>query len=222
MSFRKFWENRARTAFHEFFIDFLLVTDYQTTDFTLTSAGSGTAANLGAAAGGAGGVLLLTNGASDDNDVFIQSKNETYKFVLGKALEFECRFQVSDALQSDVVFGIQITDTSPLAVTDGIFFQKDDGDTHLDFHAEKNSVSTDLIDFAELVTATWTKLGFYYDGATLNPVWQIFLNDERVGAIKVDANTVDDEELAVSFGLQNGEAVSKTMLVDYIRVVQER
>lgn len=222
MSFRKFWENRSRASYTEFFDDFHKVSDYVTGDFTATIVGTGTATNVGAGAGGSGGVLALANSAADNDGIFLQNKNETFKFVLGLALEFECRFKVLEAIQCDFAIGLQITDTTPLAVSDGIFFQKDDEDAHLDFHAFKNGVSTDLTDFAELAANTWVKLGFYYDGATVNPTWQVFVNNKRVGAIKVDANTVDDEELSVSFGMQNGQAVINTMSVDYIRVVQER
>jgi hypothetical protein len=35
-------------------------------------------------------------------------------------------------------------------------------------------------------------------------------------------NLCDDEELTISFGIQNGEAVAKTMSIDYIFVSKER
>lgn len=35
-------------------------------------------------------------------------------------------------------------------------------------------------------------------------------------------NLPDDEELTVSFGIQNGAAAAKTMSVDYIMAVKER
>ena len=35
-------------------------------------------------------------------------------------------------------------------------------------------------------------------------------------------NAPDDEELAVSFGIQNGEAVAKVMTLDYISAGKER
>jgi hypothetical protein len=38
----------------------------------------------------------------------------------------------------------------------------------------------------------------------------------------VTTNLPDDEDLAISFAIQNGEAVAKTMTVDYIFVAKER
>jgi hypothetical protein len=38
----------------------------------------------------------------------------------------------------------------------------------------------------------------------------------------VTTNLVDDEDLTPTFAIQNGEAVAKTMTVDYIFVAKER
>jgi hypothetical protein len=43
-----------------------------------------------------------------------------------------------------------------------------------------------------------------------------------VAGTSVTTNLPDDEDLAISFALQNGEAVAKTMTVDYIFVAKER
>jgi hypothetical protein len=134
------------------------------------------------------------------------------------SLYFGARLKISDATQADLVVGLQITDTSPLAVTDGIFFQKDDGDTHLDFHCEKNSTSSDLTDAAELASDTWTVLEFLYDGGDSIVAYK---DGVAIGSVPL-TNVPDDEELTISFGIQNGEAASKVLSVDWIRVVQER
>lgn len=39
--------------------------------------------------------------------------------------------------------------------------------------------------------------------------------------LSVLTNLPDDEELTVSFGIQNGEAAAKTLAIDYIRVEVE-
>ena len=76
-----------------------------------------------------GGVLLITNAAADDDASFSNKVGESFLPAADKNLWFKCKFQVSDATQSDVVIGLQITDTTPLAVTDGIYFLKADGAT---------------------------------------------------------------------------------------------
>ena len=45
-------------------------------------------------------------------------------------------------------------------------------------------------------------------------------NAEPVGV--VNTNLPDDEELTVSFGIQNGEASAQTMTIDYVNVLIAR
>ena len=47
-------------------------------------------------------------------------------------------------------------------------------------------------------------------------------NDNVKVGSAVGTNAPDDEELAVSFGIQNGEAVAKVMTLDYISAGKER
>ena len=48
-----------------------------------------------------------------------------------------------------------------------------------------------------------------------------YKDNVKVGSA-VGTNAPDDEELAVSFGIQNGEAVAKVMTLDYISAGKER
>jgi hypothetical protein len=143
---------------------------------------------------------------------------ETFRFVAGKKLFFKTRFQVSDALQSDFVLGLQITDTTPLAVSDGAYFRKDDGDTNLDFVLLKDSAGTTTTAFATMPSATFTELAFAYDGKSKI---EIFKDGVKVGTSAL-TGLPDDEDLAISIHMQNGEAVAKTMTIDYIFVAKER
>lgn len=211
----------GRTAnpedYYEYFNDFTKPTDYDTNDWTLTTTEAGAGSATEAIGNLAGGVLVITNDAADDDADFFQSTKEVFKFVAGKKLYACMRFKLSDVTQSDFVFGLQITDTTPLAVTDGIYFRKDDGDAFLDFVVMKDSSATTSTAVATLVNDTYVKAAFYYDGS----VMAIYIDDVAVG--KVALTTVpDDEELAISFGVQNGEAVAKILSVDYIRALAER
>lgn len=198
------------SKFHSYFQDF---DHYVAGDWTITSVGAATQALTDVD----GGALLITNAAADDNSSFLNKKGESFKFELGKKLFFKARMKVSDAVQSDFVIGLQITDTTPLDVTDGVYFQKDDGDANIDFYVEKNNANTTAV-VGVVVTDTFIDLGFYFDGKS---EIQVFLNDVQVSTFAL-TNLVDDEELTVSFGVQNGEAVAKTMTVDYIFVAKER
>jgi hypothetical protein len=200
------------TLFHTFFEDF----DYYTAaNWTVTETQAGATQAL---TDGDGGLLLLTNTAADNDLVLLQKVGESFRFESGKKLFFEARFKVSDATQSDVVVGLQITDTTPLDVTDGVFFIKADGVATVDLLVEKNSTATTSSAVATLANDTFIRLGFYYDGVSSI---QYFVNGV-IGGSSVTTNLPDDEDMTVSFAIQNGEAVAKTMTVDYIFAAKER
>ena len=201
----------APTLFHTYMEDF----DYYTAgDWTVTETDASATQAL---TDGDGGLLLITNTAADNDLVALQKKGESFRFASGKKLFFEARLKVNDATQSDLVVGLQITDASPLDVTDGVFFIKDDGSTSVVLRVEKNNTAT-ATTVGTMANDTFIRLGFYYDG---DSQIQYFVNG-TLGGASVTTNLVDDEDLTVSFALQNGEAVAKTMTVDYIFVAKER
>lgn len=188
---------------------------YNSGDWTVTETQAGATQAL---ADADGGVLLLTNTAADNDLNALQKKGECFLFETGKKLIFKTRFKVSDATQSDFVIGLQITDTTPLDVTDGVFFQKDDGDTNLDFYVEKNNTASTATAITTISDDTYVVVGFYYDGVS---AVHYYANGSKLGSLPT-TNLPDDEVLTISFGIQNGEAVAKTMSVDYIEVLKER
>jgi hypothetical protein len=199
------------TKFHAYMEDFDY---YQSSDWTITETDAGATQAL---TDGDGGLLLVTNTAADDDLVAIQKKGESFRFASGKKLFFEARFKVSDATQSDLVMGLQITDTSPLDVSDGVFFLKSDGSTSVSLLVEKNATATTTT-VATMANDTFITLGFNYNGGS---AIEYCVNGVVTGTT-VTTNLVDDEDLTVSFAIQNGEAVAKTMTVDYIFVAKER
>lgn len=205
------------TAVHTYFDDF---NDYVAAEWTITETGSGTRAvgNLN------NGILVITNGASNNDANFLQWSGNTnaatvenWKFISGKPLWFKTKFKLSDANLSAFVMGLQITDTTPLAVTDGVYFLKASGSTTLNLLVTKNSTSTTTA-VTTLVSDTDVTVGYYYNGGTSI---DIFVNDIRV-ASSPTTNLVDDEELTISFGVQNGEAVAKSLSLDYIFASSQR
>jgi len=222
-------DGAPKMDFHEWVNDFDF---YLATDWVITETGSGTRAIAQAK----DGILVVTNAAADNDVNSLQARQvasgqvaEDWKFVAGKKLLFETRFKVSDATQSDLVIGLHITATTPVASapSDGIYFRKDDGDRLIDLYGVKNSTGSTatgvLGQSGYLTDDTYTTLAFYYDGKTAAQggtisAWQDGVN---FGSIPL-TNVVDDEELAISFAHQNGEAVAKILSLDYIRVIQER
>jgi hypothetical protein len=214
-----FLEDRAQEAYSRAFLDFVIPGQYASADWTLTKTEAGASSHSVAVGNLAHGILVSTNDAADDDNAFFQYVKETFKFVSGKKFRFAMRCKWSDVTQLDSVFGLQITDTTPLSVTDGIYFRLDDGDALLDAVVVKGSSATTLTGIKTLANDTYYKFEIYYDGGANI---QFIVDGEGAGKIAVGVTTPDTEELTISWGHQNGEAVSKVMSVDYILLEQER
>lgn len=202
------------TKWHSYFEDF----DYYLAgDWTITNASAGTVA----LADIDGGAILITNAAGDDNAIFLNKKGEGFLLEAGKRAFFKARFKISDVTQSDFVIGLQVTDTTPLDVVDGIYFLKTDGAATLDVFCRKDAAtgSTTAAAIATLVNDTFVTVALYYDGVgTLS----YYVNDVIKGQLVATSAYLPDQELTVSIGLQNGEAVSKNATIDYVFVAEER
>ena len=203
------------TLFHEYFNDF---DTYAAGDWTVTETQAGATQALTA---GDGGLLLLTNSAADDDLNALQKNPAAWTFTAGKKTFFRCRFKVSDATQSDVVIGLQVVDATPLDVSDGIYFLKADGSTDVSVICRKNATtgSTSASAITTLADDTFVELGFYYDGES-KVYYEV--NGSVKGSLDGSSSYLPDTTCTVSFAIQNGEAVAKTMTVDYIYVAKER
>ena len=203
------------TKFHEYFNDF---DNYTAGDWVVTETDAGATQALTA---GDGGLLLITNTAADDDLVALQKTPAAFSLTAGKKAFFRARFKVSDATQSDIVIGLQVVDTTPLDVTDGIYFLKADGAATADFICRKNATtgSTSASAVATLANDTFISVGFYYDG--VSKVYYA-VDDTVKGYLDASSSYLPDTVCTVSFALQNGEAVAKTMTVDYIYAAIER
>lgn len=211
------------SKYYTYFDDFF---EYHSGIYTITTteAGSGNASE--AITSGAGGQLLITNDDADNDLDFFQLKGESFKWDSSKRMFFSARFKTNDATQSEIVMGLQITDTTSLDVTDGIFFIKGDADTQPDFIIEKDNSSTlSVLEMNAIADDTFVTLSFEYDPldvATGGPVFRVYQDNVQVGEITGTTNAPDDEDLTISFGIQNGEAVAKTMTIDFILAAVER
>lgn len=203
------------TKYHVYWNDF---DTYTATDWTITTTEAGAGDATEALADADGGVLLITNDAADNDADFFQKIGESFLFAAGKKLWFKARIKTSNATQVDLVMGLQITDTTPLSVTDGVYFLKADDAATWDFIVTKNSTATTASAIATMANDTWMTLGFYYDGVS---AIRYYVDDVQIGT-SVTTNLVDDEELTISFGIQNGSAAARTLSVDYIFCAKER
>ena len=206
----------APHKYHAYFNDF---DTYLASDWTITTTEDGTGSASEALTDGDGGILLVTNAAGDNDHDFFQLVKEGFKYEAGKQLAFNIRFKTNDATETDIVAGLQLTDTSPLDVTDGIFFLKSDGAATITFVVEKNSTQSTLDLPNSLADDTFMTLGFVFDPK--DQKFHVFQDNVLAGTV-VSTNAPDDEEMTVSFGIQNGAAAAKTLSVDYIGAYKER
>lgn len=205
---------------------------YTAADWTVTETQAG--ATQAVAAEAAGGNIVLTNSAADDDVNMLTRTQEVFKWAADKRMFFKCRFKVSDATQSDVAIGLSITDTSPVASapTDAFYFLKTDGAATMVFKVGKNSTYTTSSTIATLTSDTFLTVGFAYNGKTYvdptvptvtNYVFEVYVNDVKVADVNVPStNVCDDEFVTTILALQNGEAVAKILTVDYFIAAQER
>lgn len=208
------------TEWHTYFNDF---DTYVAGDWTVTAVGAGTQALTD----GDGGLLLLTNAAADNDAIQLQKLGESFLLTAGKRAFFKARFKVSDATQSDFLIGLAVTDTTlqgsvdGAGVTDGIFFNKDDGDTNLDVQCQKNATTgqTRAAAIATVADDTFLSVAWAYDGVS---EVKYYVNDVQLGTLDGTSSFLPDTELTVSAAIMNGEGVAKTMTLDYIFAAQER
>jgi hypothetical protein len=194
------------------------VNDFDTivtaTDYTITNASAGTVT----LPDGDNGLLLLTNAAANGNFIAIQKKGSSYRFEVGKELWFSARFAVSDVNLSTFLIGLQNTDATPDDVTDGVFFLKSSGSLNVNLFVEKTNVNTQTLVTNALVNATFVTLSFFYNG--INRI-DAYVNGV-FAASSVTTNLPNTVDTTVSWAVYNGEAVAKTMTLDYIEVEKAR
>jgi len=185
---------------------------------TVTEAGAGDASS--AIADVNGGAITFLNDAADNDLISVQSRSESFLWSASKRLYFECRFKVLEVIQSDVYLGLVIRDTSLVASapSDGFYFVSADAAATMAFKVVKNSTASTLAALT-LVADTYVTLAFLYDPDTA--LFRVYVNDALVGTL-ASTNAVDDEELAITFAIQNGEAVANSMTIDWLFVALER
>jgi len=209
------------TDYVTYFNDFLMAQDYATADWTQSQAevGTGTATET-LAADERSGALVLTNAANDTDFNEIQATEENYSLTSGKRLWYETKIKIggTDITAVGAISGLYITDTTALAgATDSVRIEVADGAADILCKTEKNSTETSTDSGVDAVIDTYVTLGFYYDGAGSV---EFYVNRNKVATHTT--NLPDDENLCITAGVINGEAVVKTLTIDYIYVAQER
>lgn len=173
-----------------------------------------------------GGIVSVVTPATDNagNSMQWQGGNaltdvaETFTFLSGKELFFAARFSLSEVIQSDLVIGLVVADTDPFtAFTDGVAFVKADGSAVLNLTSAIVTPASATVAVATLVNGAFIEVGFHYNGVDAITA---YVNGNRAGSLGISA--LPTTELAVTFGMQAGEAAIKTALFDWIYAARER
>jgi hypothetical protein len=184
-------------------------------------------ANTVAPVAGAGGLVVMTTGGTDNNEVQIQrvaAGISVANVLLDPTKKFfmECIFTAGDLDLSEFLIGLAITDTTLLAgMTDGLTFRKAEGSAVLTAIAEKDSVEAS-VDAGTLVAGA-NVARMYYDGggAVLGRLYAS-VGDAIGGYVVAGPSISDDEELEPSAAIRTGEGAAKTLTIDRIFFAQER
>lgn len=199
------------SVFHSYWNDF---DTFASGDWTNTATGSVTNAN----AAGNGGILSLANSAANNDLDSIQLKAASFAIVAGSQAWFKCRFNISNATNAALTIGLIQTTTTPLTVTDGIYFSKAAASTALAMKIAKSSAITTLSSVATLANTTYLNVGWHYNGSS---AVTCYVNNVKVGAI-TDLTNLPTANLNLTIAVANGTAAANTLLVDYVGVFNER
>lgn len=177
-----------------------------------------------------GGTMTLTcKATTDDNACQIVWAQETFKLTVGKKLWFEARIKSAsgDMVNSDWFVGIMesedMTGVADNMPANGIGFHKEDGAATFSLSTSDNGTNIQSAAVGTIVDATWIKIGFLFDGGatgagTITP----YINGTAGTAITT-ATYATMAEMAVLFMVRNGDATTtQTLVIDYVKVVQER
>lgn len=169
---------------------------------------------------GDGGWLALVNSAANNDLNAIQKTPAAFTLDATKKSFFKTRFKIDSATLAAVTVGLQVVDTTPLDVTDGIYFLKSAGAATVDVICRKDATtgSTSASAIATMVADTFMELAWYYDG---NGTLQYAVDGVVLGSLSV-ASYFPDTILTVSIAVANGSAAARTLTADYIYAAQLR
>jgi len=172
------------------------------------------------------GVLLLQNGAAEDDNIEVTRLCECWKLVDCYPLYTELRFKIDDPVLGEFWFGL-ITGTSFFTPpNDFVVFEVDGAaDANLEISNSLNGAGNETLTGHVLTADTWLRLGIHWDGDGIIR-WFVIQDGDAPQTIlytgQITTHIVQDEELTVGFGIQNGSAAARNMKVDYLKICQKR
>lgn len=187
------------------------------------------------------GVATLSGAASTDNSgVQLQTDREFVALRQGKTCELVAAFRLSDAVESELLFGVAVRDTSLLDGTgslaaglthsDGVGIYKPDGESNIYGYIRRDNVQANTGALASIANDTWVTLAIRIemDVSTAGKGYVTFFKDGSVlgGGANLSSTTMPydaEEDMAVSVAFLSGNnSGTKTCSVRSIIVAQER
>lgn len=207
-------------------------------DFTDTSADSGATIAMQDAVGG---IVKLSSIAIDNNEVYLLSTKELFKFAANKPLMARCRLKYAEAATDDinVIFGLadavaanhlQDNGAGPVASYSGAVFYKVDGGLNWNVEASISTTQTT----AELTAANSLDKSAHVGASTAYQVLTIEsipysstnhkLNYyiDGVHVYGIDHVYTNATEMMLFVGLKLGGATVEDVYVDYLGCYQKR
>ena len=164
----------------------------------------------------AGRVGTITCAANENDGGSYQLLGENFELTSDQDIYVGAQLQVNDADQTDLFFGLAITDTAILGgVSDAVYFESVDGSATLSTVTEKDSTETQNDSVGTLTDATDIVLEFYWDGSSV----YFYVDGTQASNIHT-ANIPDNEALRLSLEFLTGEAVANTCNVKWLRAIQ--
>jgi hypothetical protein len=186
---------------------------------------------------GDGGLVALVNTAADNDLNSIQRvaagvTGESWTLIPTKKTWGRFRVGIDSVLLCDFVAGLMITDTTPLAVSDGLFFRKPEASAVISLVSCKNGTES-LLTVGNAIAATvavtglqtnFMNLDFFWDGGGLTDGRLYGALNGVIGGFSQPgvASFNDDEAMTICFAVQNNTAVARTMWCDRALIIQER
>ena len=219
------WYDAIGPTVHKYYEDFNgpTVTGADNADpvgWTVTAIAGDAGAGTITVANEAGGAVIITPDATENDGIEIQFNNEAWTLTAGDPLSFHARLKVLDADQMDVLVGLCITDTTLMAgLSDGVYFLSADESAVIGGVCELDSAASTSASTATLTDVTYSELDFYYDGAGSV---RFYVDGVLVDTVTETSatNICTDEALTFSIGTLTGEGTANTVTLDQIRIIQ--
>lgn len=227
---------------HGFFDDFYTYTTGDIwTPLTADSSSASTLVLCKTTTGGAGGILSITQDATDNDEIYFGMAQFPFKFVANKPAYFEIRQQYSEVNTNtnNVMVGFISTKSANAIIDDGggpvasatmAVIYKNDGATVWRCRSQVGAAvgQTDTVTNLTAGGSSYQTLGVSYEPYSATNAWIVYTLD---GKIMTDANGrtfkhdlvyTNAVEVTPFFGNKTGAAAAEVLLVDYVGCYQVR